>query len=271
MKFINTVILFCALALSNSVISQDILNESFEGSTFPPTGWAKKGGNLQNGANWDRGISTLYFQCHHSGQAGAISESYIYPNNVTPNNWLITPAFLVQTNDSLELFVKPSNNTYPAEHFEIKISALSSDTADFTNTIYAHTFTNSEGNYWTKLKFSLAQFNGQSIYIAFVHNKCNGQNMLLLDDVRVWRTNSSSISNYNNNDIFNTKGNILFINNLNAIKQISLFDISGRLLINDFDTNLHNTYNLNYLPRGVYLIYLKMEDNSFVKSKIIIN
>ncbi len=268
MRFI---LLFIFAYMIETSFAQVKLNESFEGTTFPPTGWTKKGGNIQNGENWSRGISTQYFQCHHSGQAGAVSESYIYPDAVTPNNWLISPVINVQTGDSLELWVKPSNNTYPSEHFEVKVSSSNSDTASFSSLLYNHTFVSGEGSNWTQLKFNLSQFAGQNIYIAFIHNNCNGQNMLLLDDVKVWHSTNASITQDNTGNAFSFNNNLLTIKNLEQISELKIYDIAGKLILNNSTNELKNTYNLSHLQKGIYFINLLSKENKSISFKIYLN
>ena len=237
MKFILFLIFECIVEIS---FAQVKLYESFEGTIFPPTFWTKKGGNLQNGENWSRGLSTMYVPLSHSGQAGAVSESFMYPNPVSPTNWLITPSVAIQHGDSLELFVKPSSNVYPAEHFEIRISTSNTDTSAFTSTLYNHTFTTAEAAGFNRLAFSLSQFDGQNIYVAFIHNKCSGQDMLFLDDVKLWHSTNGGISldNFENACVFSN--NILKINYLAQIIEFKIYDITGKLILYNSIHELQN-------------------------------
>lgn len=268
MRFI---LFFSFVFFTEIIFAQVKLNESFEGTTFPPSGWTKKGGNTQNGENWSRGLSSMYVPLSHSGQAGAMSESFMYPNPVSPNNWLITPSVIVQQGDSLELFVKPSSNVYAAEHFEIRISTSGSDTAAFTSNIYSHTFTTAEAAGFNRLAFSLSQFSGQNIYVAFIHNKCNGQDMLFLDDVKIWNSTNAGITQDNIENAFSFNNNLLIIKNLEQVKGLIIYDIAGKTILNNSTIELKNTYNLSHLTKGIYILNLFTKNYTYVTSKICIN
>lgn len=268
MKFILITVLAFMIETS---FAQVKLNESFEATTFPPTGWVKKGGNLQNGETWARGLSSLYLQVGHTGQAGALSESYLYPNNVTPNNWLITPALNIQTGDSLELWVKPSSSINPSEHFEIRVSTSNTDTSSFTTTLLNHTFTSAEAAGFNRLPFCLSQFNGQDIYIAFIHNKCTGQDMLFLDDVKVWHTIGTGIVEKNADIPYVFNNNILRFENTASIKQLTIYDIAGKLIIENTESGLQKTYNLSNLQKGIYIINVISKENIVTSFKVSID
>lgn len=268
MRFI---LLFVFAFMIETSFSQVKLNESFEGTTFPPIGWTKKGGNIQNGENWSRGLSSMYVPLSHSGQAGAVSESFMYPNPVSPNNWLITPSITVQPGDSLELFVKPSSNIYAAEHFEIRISVTNTDTSAFTSTLYNQTFTTAEATAFNRLAFDLSQYAGQNIYVAFIHNKCNGQDMLFLDDVKIWRSTNSGIKDDNSENIYSFSNNILIFNNMQKIKDYKIYDISGKLISSNQIQGLRNSFDMNCLQKGLYILNITFKDNKSNSYKIQIN
>jgi hypothetical protein len=251
MKFI---LLFIFSFIFEASFAQVKLNESFEGTTFPPIGWTKKGGNSTNGETWARGLSSMYVQVGHSGQAGALSESWYWTGIVTPNNWLITPQIAIQTEDSIEFWVKPSSATNPAEHFEVKISTSNTDTAAFTSTFYSHTFTSAEATGFNRLAFSLSQFAGQNIYVAFIHNKCTGQDMLFLDDVKIWNSTNSGITHDNVGNVFVFNNNTLIIKNLEGLEELKIYDIAGKLILNNSINELKNTYNLSHLHKGIYFL-----------------
>ena len=268
MRFI---LLFIFAFMIETSFSQVKLNESFEGTTFPPIGWTKKGGNSTNGETWARGLSSLYVQVGHSGQAGALSESWFWTADVTPNNWLITPQITIQSGDSIEFWVKPSSTVKPAEHFEVKISTSNTDTIAFTSTIYAHTFTTAEGVGFNRLAFSLSQFSGQNIYVAFIHNKCNGQDMLFLDDVKIWRSTNSGITDDNSENIYSFSNNILIFNNMQKIKDYKIYDISGKLISSNQMQGLRNSFDMNCLQKGLYILNITFKDNKSNSYKIQIN
>lgn len=258
------IIIICALSLV-SLLSFSQLNESFEGD-FPPADWTVSGGNASTSESWSKGISTTYFQCHHTGEAGAVSQSYIYPDEVTPDNWLITPQISVLNNDSIIFYVKPSSTQYPSEHFELWLSETGTEITDFTEKLYDITFTSAEANDWNRIAISLSNWNNSSVYLAFVHNNCTGQDMLMIDDVSTVNgeapTTISSLSK--ENPTFKISEEILSIkSNSNAIEDLSISDIKGTLYVKANQVNSNKQINISYLKSGIYFLKFKIGSETY--------
>lgn len=159
--------------------------ESFEGVTFPPTGWVSYPG--ANGAgiveNWERLADVPV-----TGQACA----YMFYENVTPNaiaeDWLVTPQFTVTAEAPALQFLQAQQYTDPyGTTYSIKVSTTSqTDHASFTNVL---TQTEADlGTYGTvgltpKL-VDLSAYVGQQIYVAFVMAQDDGDNWFV-DDVNM--------------------------------------------------------------------------------------
>ncbi|HNQ68640.1 MAG TPA: choice-of-anchor J domain-containing protein [Bacteroidales bacterium] len=259
-KMVLTVL---CIVFACTFVNAQLLNESFEG-TFPPAGWTVRGGNLQGGENWGKGISTMYFQCHHSGTVGAVSESYVYPDEVTPDNWLITPEIPVQNNDSIVFFVMPSSVQYPAEHFELWLSMSGNEIADFTEKLYEITFSASDADDWNRISISLSDWNGSSVYLAFVHNNCSGQNMLMLDDVSIVEGESTTHININelefNDGVCYFDGDYLhFYENYPTMENVAIYGVSGICYYRNAKVN-SRTISLPMLKSGLYIIAFSVND-----------
>lgn len=236
-------------------ITAQNLNESFEG-TFPPDGWTVRGGNLQGGENWGKGISTMYFQCHHSGTAGAVSESYVYPDEVTPNNWLITPQISVQNNDSIVFCVMPSSVQYPSEHFELWLSVSGIEIADFTEKLYEITFSASDADEWNRIAISLSEWNNSAVYLAFVHNNCSGQNMLMIDDVLTVEgeaTTSVDVLDFDKGLCYFVGDDLIFYENFPSVEKVAIYETSGICLYRLSEIN-SNSIPLPMLKSGLYIV-----------------
>jgi hypothetical protein len=94
---------------------------------------------------------------------------------------LITPRLVVQDGDSLEFGYRGSStpgHTF-RESLEIRISTVSTDTADFVNRLWLHGF---EDRTWVDTALDLSAYARDSIYIAF--RSCGiGNSSMRIDDV----------------------------------------------------------------------------------------
>jgi len=154
------------------------LLEGFEGTTFPPTCWARFNG--ENGLGATTG-TTIWNRFTGSPYAG-IAAASVQPDNVTnglvAQDWLVTPGLTIPAgnNSSLKFYIRPSGtDNLNTSKFFIKISTGSQTVYNtFTNveTYTAGTF-ESTGEYYEKI-INLSSYAGQTIYIAFVAESDNG-------------------------------------------------------------------------------------------------
>lgn len=245
-----TIIFSCTTTYSQSVSD---LNESFEGS-FLPTEWVLAGGNAETNANWDKGISSLYFSCAHSGSAGAVSESYIYTQGVHPNNWLITPALDIVEGDSIIAYITSSSSTYYAEHAEIRLSTGGTDTASFNVTLWEHTFSLAEANNWQRVAIPLNNYANQTIRVAFIHNECFAQNMLMLDDVQLKHSSANAMDKYSRSGAYFFSNNILHSSQQTSDFTVEVIDLGGRSRVL---VSTESMIDLSWLPKGFCLLRIR--------------
>ncbi|MDR1973786.1 MAG: choice-of-anchor J domain-containing protein [Bacteroidales bacterium] len=160
------------------------LNFGFEMSSWPISCWTLID-NDGDGYNWDVGTNSVNA---HSGRQFGYSESYMiiaedlqFP--LTPDNWLITPPIEIPAARGAELtyYAGAADPNFYREHYEIMISTTGRDISDF-EPVYDETLMT---NLWQRRTVPLTDYKGQTIYIAFVHNKCTAQFGLLLDDISV--------------------------------------------------------------------------------------
>ena len=130
----------------------------------------------------------------HEGSANMmVSGSY---SNVTgqalaPNNWLISPALdLTSLTGTIKLsyFVKGHDDTFYAEHYKVRISTTTSDTASFSTVLVNDTIPMVG---WNERTVDLSEYAGQTIYIAFVHCEIYDMFIIDLDDISVYVDNST--------------------------------------------------------------------------------
>lgn len=179
MKKLYIIVAF--LLVSSSIFAQ--LNESFEGTSFPPAGW-KMVDQDGDGNNWFQYTVTTG-NIAHTGTYAAASASWYNQVILTPTNYLITPSLVVSSaTDSIAYWTAPQDKQYPGEHYEVKVSTTGNNPADFTTTLYSYTFTFADTLVdWHRKAHSLAAYANDTIYVAFVHTNCTDMFYLKLDDV----------------------------------------------------------------------------------------
>ncbi len=148
------------------------LNEGFESSLFPPTGWSTV--NALGSEVWTR--STLYY---HSGTASAFID-YEFPGG---DDWLISKKVAgIGASDSLVFWWRNQFSTaYPPDSLIIRVSTTDSLPASFTNVV-GKINTSATPQSWTRFAYSLSSFAGQNIYVAFQHKNTDG-NGGYIDDI----------------------------------------------------------------------------------------
>lgn len=185
MKKLLTVLMMCFAVFA--VNAQVLLQEDFENGL--PTGWTAID-NDGDSYGWD---ADYWGQASggpygNNGSTGVIaSASYI--NNIgelTPDNWLITPAIALEAGSAPILSFYAGNFGYD-EPLEVLVSTTGATVASFTEPVVASynvtTDVTEDGyEYYT---INLSAYAGQTIYIAFVHRNSTDNYWLFLDDITI--------------------------------------------------------------------------------------
>lgn len=184
-KKFTLLLMVIAFSFGINAYAQTIkLAQSFEGATFPPSGWTT---NSVSGANvWTRvtGIASLFPPFPNGSYCAAIDYE-----TAGGNDYLITPQIAgIATGDTLIFYwiKRYSDGPYPPDSCIVLASTTTNSIASFTNPllrICVHC-TPVGVQVWNKVKIPLSQFNGQSIYLAFQHKDVDGHGMGI-DSVRV--------------------------------------------------------------------------------------
>ena len=161
-----------------------VVNEGFEGETFPPDGWTTID-NDGDGHCWTvagKGKATL------SGEKIAISYT-VNPENGSQygaqDNYLVTPKISV-TNAAFKLSFKYcAEDDETVEKLQVLVSETGTSAADFTKVVKDITVDNGyDGVTLQSTELSLTEYAGKEIYIAFRHTGSNTY-ALGIDDVKV--------------------------------------------------------------------------------------
>lgn len=153
------------------------LSEGFETTAVNaiPFNWTKVDADGDSN-NW-----YTYSGVANNGSRSIASASWLATGGaLTPDNWLITPAMTIGSGEKLTYFVRSSS--YYGETYGLYISTTDTDTASFTRVVYEPQL---KAGTWQPRVFDLADYEGQTIYIAFRHFNCTDGIRLYLDDIVV--------------------------------------------------------------------------------------
>ncbi len=153
--------------------SVELLNEGFDGATFPPTNWARY--DVDSGGNqWARSTAR-----YHTGSASAL---HLYTGNRTENGWLRTPLLALGSGAVLRFW---ENVDWASSYVEHSLWVCSTScTTPPTNYTQVATFPNPVEDTWVERTVDLAAYAGQSVYLAYRYYGRNADSWYI-DDVRV--------------------------------------------------------------------------------------
>ncbi len=165
-----------------------LVNENFEGTNYPPTGWLAfencSDSDDDEDIEWVRqdDQSSVYnntFGWAHTGLYAAMS-SFGYVDG--DEGWLVTPQVTpTRDNSTLHFFHKQAYHEEYHDTFSVRVSTTSQDTpGDFT-TLLSINEANTPYNFEEET-VDLSAYVGTPIYIAFVHHSIDGDEWYI-DDV----------------------------------------------------------------------------------------
>ncbi len=203
-----------------------------------------------DGYNWDNTAFSGEHQGHNESEGLIASASYI--NNIgalTPDNWMVMPAVDVPAGSNLYLnwFAKGQDEEYYEEYYSVYISTTGYNVNDFTNAVFSETTTNE----WAGHHVSLANYAGQTIYIAFRHHNVTDMFYLDIDDISISET-AVGINNVNDINVNIYPNPVSCVLNIEGegIEQVEVMDLNGRIILTSAATSL----NIENLASGVYMV-----------------
>ncbi len=152
--------------------------EGFE-SAQGLTCWTLLDLNASTSDNWTR------YSSNYNSHSGNYSMRSSYNTSGNNNEWLVTPPLLLPDDAEgfvVKWWVKGSTYSSYEAHYTVLLSTSGSDTADFTDTLFAESYGTST---YIDRSVSLEDYAGQSIRIAFIHDS-HDDNGLYLDDISVY-------------------------------------------------------------------------------------
>ncbi len=121
------------------------------------------------------------------GNGAAYSQSY--DNNygeLTPDNYLVTPKLYID-GTTLTWQVAAQDNRFPEEHYAVYVGTIENGQFVQKGKLFEETFSGNakDATAFYNRSVSLADYNGQSLYIAFRHFDCTDMYFLNIDNVKV--------------------------------------------------------------------------------------
>lgn len=167
-----------------------IMQENFDGATFPPAGWSIKDVD-GDGHNWE----AMPIYKDQPTDKAALSYSFINPPKdsptgtpgtpLTPNNWLITKPIVIPATGAitLEYYTAALDPSVFEEKYSVKVSTTDSKVQSFTTTLKEEVLATGS---LRRQEVDLNAYRGKTIYLAFVHSGSTDQFALVLDNVAVY-------------------------------------------------------------------------------------
>lgn len=227
-----------------------------------------------DGNNWFPISGTSQSGEGYGHNSEGVIASASYDNNsgvLTPDNWLILPAMTMPAGSSLSLswFDKGMDSNYASENYSVYVSTTDRNIESFTNQL----FTGVSTDQWLSHNASLAQFAGQTIYIAFRHHDVSDQYILLIDDITVsgQGVGIDNVENGNFSIFPNPATNMVNINveGVEGSVNIQIVDVNGRVVKEMSSESQNITIDVTNMTRGAYFVRMNGENVNAVRKLIV--
>lgn len=197
----------------------------------------------------------------HTG-AGCYSSSSYLGQPLTPDNWLITPQLAIPAQGAyVGWWVAAQDPNYPEDHYEVMVSPTL-NLADFVS-VYEETISTDA---WTERNVDLAQFAGQNVYIAFVHNECSDVFRMKIDDITVAAgTGIQEVANNSTVIYPNPANNVINVNSTSNINGVEIYTIAGQKVANYTANGTQTAISVSNLSNGMYLMKINTENGTSVQ------
>ena len=180
-----------------SAKAQTIFFEDFNGNPSDsslPEGWTAYGDTLTNHSAYSQYNQSWQVWYPEGANRSGEAMSVVFTTGIqgSCDRWLVTPRIALPADSVMSLLFK--HRCAVCAQFSVRVSTTGTDTADFTTEI---AWVTAQADFHQE-NISLANFAGDSIYIAFVNNEpcVNGHCALYiaLDDIEVTHLPENSIA-----------------------------------------------------------------------------
>jgi hypothetical protein len=205
------------------------------------------------------GMNWMWMNDGYGHESDGYYISYSYDEeeweDLMPNDWLITPRIAIpSTGAHINWWAAAYDEGFPDNRYEVRVST----TLDFENSevIYDEMLTTDE---YGQRFANLTGFEGQEVYIAFIHNTNTNlyeeSYALVIDDIRIEEgvgieenTCSPALSVYPNpaTQMLNIKGE--------GFERCTVVNALGQTVVSEPMVNGELHLNISHLSNGVYFV-----------------
>jgi len=190
----HTLIFILLTAITSLLLSQTggtlPYNQDFSGAYFPPDNPSWTVRNIGGAGTWE------------GFEGSAISRSKVNNNNVTPNDWLISPSFAFEAGTvyAVKFDIKALNPIFPDDYITVyaMTGTGSGQCVDNNpnNIVLWSGYTPVDWTTQTATFTPIAETAGVR-FISFRHHNCNGQSAVLLDNISFYEIVSDDLNAIN--------------------------------------------------------------------------
>ena len=166
--------------------------------------------------------------------------------------------------------IRSYNQSYYQENYTVYIS----DT-DEVNDILASTttfnerLTSSDVGQWNQRSLDLSSDIGKLVYVVFRHHNSFDNYFIGLDDIEITsETLGRKEFNINLSHYYDNATKYLELEALSLIKEVSIYDMNGRLINLETPNKLKSNIDFNNIPKGLYIVKAKT-DQGFESIKVL--
>ena len=197
----------------------------------------------------------------------ALSWSW-YFEAFTPDNLLISPTFELPESGLVNLSFKVAtldDDEIFQEHYAVYVIPAGEEFSGNEEAVFEETL---DHHYYFDPKVvnvDISDFAGQEVQLVFRHYDVTDVLYISLDDISVTHEGTANTNDLNElkMSVFpNPTTDIVFINGLDKIENIRVFDMNGKRVI---ETENSNQVDLSALPNGNYIINVYQDSNVYSK------
>ncbi|MGB2117155.1 MAG: choice-of-anchor J domain-containing protein, partial [Flavobacteriaceae bacterium] len=164
--------------------------------------------------------------------------------------------------------------SYSPSFYQENYTVYISDTDEASDilastTTFNETLTSSDVDQWNQRSLDLSSDVGKLVYVVFRHHDSYDNYFLGLDDIEITsETLSNKEFNINLSYYFNRATKSLELEALSHIKEVSIYDMNGRLINLETPNTLKSNIDFNDIPKGLYIVKAKT-DQGFESIKVL--
>lgn len=249
------ILLFLALLVSGMVVNAQttvLFEENFTDPVNPPADWTLVDQD-GDGNNWQ--VNTYESEIYMA------SNSWLDPNALTPENYLITPSIdLTGLSGEVKLyyFVSAASSNYFLEHYKLAVSTTDNQVASFGTILLEETLTSEmAGGAWTERMVDISSLIGNNIYLTWCHYNCTDQYKLLLDSVKVVYQSNIGIADRHEDQLYvspNPASGFLKVEGRLSNARVEIVNMLGETVISRDNVTRQCVLNVSNLTDGLYFV-----------------